>query len=141
VLLAFLPMRPIQILLNNLLYDVSELAIPLDEVDPEQLERPTRWDLHFVRLFMTVFGTLSSLFDAATFGVLLLFFHAGEALFQTGWFMESLTTQVLSSSSSSAPAATRCAAGPRAGWWPARSGRWGWPTCCPSHPWGPGSAS
>ncbi|EPX59269.1 Mg(2+) transport ATPase, P-type [Cystobacter fuscus DSM 2262] len=95
VLLAFLPMRPIQILLNNLLYDVSELAIPLDEVDPEQLERPTRWDLHFVRLFMTVFGTLSSLFDAATFGVLLLFFHAGEALFQTGWFMESLTTQVL----------------------------------------------
>lgn len=95
VLLPFLPMRPIQILLNNLLYDVSELAIPLDEVDPEQLERPTRWDLRFVRLFMAVFGTLSSLFDAATFGVLLLFFHADVALFQTGWFMESLTTQVL----------------------------------------------
>ncbi|WP_375772552.1 magnesium-translocating P-type ATPase [Archangium gephyra] len=95
VLLPFLPMRPIQILLNNLLYDVSELAIPLDEVDPEQLERPTRWDLRFVRLFMAVLGTLSSLFDAATFGVLLLFFHAEAALFQTGWFMESLTTQVL----------------------------------------------
>lgn len=95
VLLPFLPMRPIQILLNNLLYDVSELAIPLDEVDPEQVERPTRWDLRFVRLFMAVFGTLSSVFDAATFGVLLLLFHADVALFQTGWFMESLTTQVL----------------------------------------------
>lgn len=95
VLLPFLPMRPIQILLNNLLYDVSELAIPLDEVDPEQLERPARWDLRFVRLFMAVLGTLSSVFDAATFGVLLLFFHVGPALFQTSWFMESLTTQVL----------------------------------------------
>ncbi|HEX5749554.1 MAG TPA: magnesium-translocating P-type ATPase [Archangium sp.] len=95
VLLPFLPMRPIQILLNNLLYDVSELAIPLDEVDPELLERPTRWDLRLVRLFMGVLGTLSSVFDAATFGVLLLFFHAGAALFQTSWFMESLTTQVL----------------------------------------------
>ncbi|WNG23201.1 magnesium-translocating P-type ATPase [Cystobacter fuscus] len=95
LLLPFLPLRPIQILLNNLLYDVSELAIPLDEVDAEQLERPTRWDLRFVRLFMAVFGTLSSVFDAATFGVLLLLFHADAALFQTGWFMESLTTQVL----------------------------------------------
>jgi Mg2+-importing ATPase len=95
VLLPFLPMRPIQILLNNLLYDVSELAIPLDEVDPEQLERPTRWDLRFVRLFMAVLGGLSSVFDAATFGVLLLLFRADVALFQTGWFMESLTTQVL----------------------------------------------
>ncbi|PTL82462.1 magnesium-translocating P-type ATPase [Vitiosangium sp. GDMCC 1.1324] len=95
MLLPFLPLRPIQILLNNLLYDVSELAIPLDEVDAEQLERPTRWDLRFVRHFMAVFGALSSLFDAATFGVLLLLFHAHEPLFQTGWFMESLTTQVL----------------------------------------------
>lgn len=95
VVLPFLPMRPIQILLNNLLYDVSELAIPLDDVDAEQLEKPTHWDLRYVRLFMAVFGTLSSVFDAATFGVLLWLFHADVALFQTGWFMESLTTQVL----------------------------------------------
>jgi len=95
VLLPFLPMLPIQILLNNLLYDVSELAIPLDEVDVEQLERPTRWDLRSLRRFMAVLGTLSSVFDAATFGVLLFFFHAGAARFQTGWFMESITTQVL----------------------------------------------
>ncbi|MFL5345120.1 MAG: magnesium-translocating P-type ATPase [Hyalangium sp.] len=95
MLLPFLPMRPIQILLNNLLYDVSELAIPLDEVDPEQLARPPRWDLRSVQRFMAVFGVLSSLFDAATFAVLLLLFQARAALFQTAWFMESLTTQVL----------------------------------------------
>ncbi|RKH49431.1 magnesium-translocating P-type ATPase [Corallococcus sp. AB050B] len=95
LVLPFLPMLPIQILLNNMLYDVSELAIPLDTVDAEQLSRPTRWDLRFVRLYMAVFGTLSSLFDAATFTVLLHGFHAGAPLFQTGWFMESLTTQVL----------------------------------------------
>jgi magnesium-transporting ATPase (P-type) len=95
VLLPFLPMRPIQILLNNLLYDVSELAIPLDDVDPEQLARPPRWDLRGVQRFMAVFGVLSSLFDAATFAVLLLLFQANAALFQTAWFMESLTTQVL----------------------------------------------
>src|SRR6185312_3859268 len=94
VLLPFLPMRPIQILLHNLLYDVSELAIPLDEVDPEQLAQPPRLDLRRVQRFMAVFGVLSSLFDAATFAVLLLFFHANAALFQTAWFMESLTTQV-----------------------------------------------
>ncbi|NBD09625.1 magnesium-translocating P-type ATPase [Corallococcus silvisoli] len=93
--LPFLPMLPIQILLNNMLYDVSELAIPLDTVDAAQLARPTRWDLRFVRLYMAVFGTLSSLFDAATFVVLLHGFRAGAPLFQTSWFMESLTTQVL----------------------------------------------
>ncbi|GMU07678.1 magnesium-translocating P-type ATPase [Corallococcus caeni] len=95
LVLPFLPMLPIQILLNNMLYDVSELAIPLDTVDAEQLARPPRWDMRFVRLYMAVFGTLSSLFDAATFTVLLYGFHAGAPLFQTGWFMESLTTQVL----------------------------------------------
>ncbi|WP_224364449.1 magnesium-translocating P-type ATPase [Hyalangium versicolor] len=94
VLLPFLPMRPLQILLNNLLYDVSELAIPLDEVDSEQLAKPTRWDLRRMQRFMAVFGVLSSLFDAATFAALLLLFQAHEALFQTAWFMESLTTQV-----------------------------------------------
>nr|WP_277989504.1 magnesium-translocating P-type ATPase [Corallococcus sp. NCSPR001] len=95
LVLPFLPMLPIQILLNNMLYDVSELAIPLDTVDAEQLARPPRWDLRFVRLYMAVFGTLSSLFDAATFTVLLHGFRADAPLFQTGWFMESLTTQVL----------------------------------------------
>ncbi|NNB87878.1 magnesium-translocating P-type ATPase [Corallococcus exiguus] len=95
LVLPFLPMLPIQILLNNMLYDVSELAIPLDTVDSEQLARPPRWDMRFVRLYMAVFGTLSSLFDAATFTVLLHGFRADATLFQTGWFMESLTTQVL----------------------------------------------
>ncbi|WP_233595513.1 MULTISPECIES: HAD-IC family P-type ATPase [Corallococcus] len=95
LVLPFLPMLPIQILLNNLLYDVSELAIPLDTVDAEQLEKPPRWDMRVVRLYMAVFGSLSSLFDAATFAVLLRGFHADATLFQTGWFMESLTTQVL----------------------------------------------
>jgi P-type Mg2+ transporter len=95
LVLPFLPMLPIQILLNNMLYDVSELAIPLDTVDEDQLAKPTHWDLRFVRLYMALFGTLSSVFDAATFAVLLWGFHAGAPLFQTSWFMESLTTQVL----------------------------------------------
>ncbi|MCE9670841.1 magnesium-translocating P-type ATPase [Myxococcus stipitatus] len=95
VVLPFIPMRPLQILLNNLLYDVSELAIPLDSVDAEQVQRPTRWDLRGVRLFMAIFGALSSLFDVATFTVLLSLFPGDVALFRTGWFMESLTTQVL----------------------------------------------
>ncbi|MBU8898100.1 magnesium-translocating P-type ATPase [Corallococcus sp. H22C18031201] len=95
VLLPFLPMLPLQILLNNLLYDVSELAIPLDSVDDAQLARPTRWNLRHVRQFMALFGTLSSVFDAATFMLLLVVFRADAPLFQTSWFVESLTTQVL----------------------------------------------
>lgn len=95
LILPFLPMLPVQILLNNLLYDLSELPIPMDEVDAESLVRPPHWDIRFIRNFMLVLGPLSSLFDFLTFGILLLVFHASPALFQTGWFIESLATQVL----------------------------------------------
>ncbi|MET9492954.1 magnesium-translocating P-type ATPase [Nocardia sp. NPDC006630] len=93
--LPFLPMLPSQILLNNLLYDSSQLAIPTDNVDPEQLLRPSRWDIHLIQRFMLVFGPISSLFDFATFGVMLWVFHSGESLFHSGWFVESLATQTL----------------------------------------------
>jgi len=95
LLLPFLPMLPIQILLNNLLYDLSEIAIPMDRVDPIMLARPRRWNLALVRKFMFVLGPISSLFDFVTFFVLLRLLGAGEALFHTGWFVESLATQVL----------------------------------------------
>lgn len=88
-------MLPSQILLNNLLYDSSQLAIPTDNVDPEQLARPSRWDVGFIRRFMLFFGPVSSVFDFVTFGVMLWIFHAGEPLFQAGWFVESLATQAL----------------------------------------------
>ncbi|HSR26173.1 MAG TPA: HAD-IC family P-type ATPase, partial [Candidatus Eisenbacteria bacterium] len=93
--LHFLPMLPSQILLNNLLYDSSQLAIPTDNVDPEQLARPARWDVGFIRRFMLVFGPVSSLFDFATFAVMLWVFDAGATLFHSGWFVESLATQTL----------------------------------------------
>jgi P-type Mg2+ transporter len=95
LILPFLPMLPVQILLNNLLYAVSELPIPLDEVDREATERPEHWDMRFIRDFMLVMGPISSIFDYLTFGLLLLVFHATVAAFQTGWFIESLATQVL----------------------------------------------
>ena len=95
LILPFLPMLPVQILLNNLLYDVSEMPIPLDEVDSEITGKPEHWDMRFIRNFMLVLGPVSSVFDFLTFGLLLLVFHANEALFQTGWFIESLATQVL----------------------------------------------
>jgi Mg2+-importing ATPase len=93
--LPFLPMLPIQILLNNLLYDISEIAIPFDRVDPEAIVRPVKWDVRLIERFMLVFGPLSSIFDFLTFYALLALFGAGEALFQTGWFIESMTTQIL----------------------------------------------
>ena len=93
--LPFLPMLPIQILLNNLLYDVSEIAIPFDRVDPESTAKPVKWDVRLIERFMLVFGPVSSLFDFLTFYALLHLFGAGQALFQTGWFIESITTQVL----------------------------------------------
>jgi Mg2+-importing ATPase len=93
--LPFLPMLPSQILLNNLLYDVSEMTIPTDNVDEEQLLRPAHWDMTFIQRFMLAFGPLSSIFDFMTFGVMLFLFHAGPPLFRTGWFVESLATQSL----------------------------------------------
>ena len=93
--LSFLPMLPSQILLNNLLYDVGQLAIPGDRVDPEVLARPAAWDIAFVRRFMAVFGPVSSIFDFLTFYVMLVVLNAGHAEFRTGWFVESLATQTL----------------------------------------------
>jgi len=93
--LPFLPMLPTQILLNNLLYDLSELPIPTDNVDQEYVERPRRWDISFVRRFMVVFGPISSIFDFLTFFMMLFVFKATEPLFQTAWFLESLSTQTL----------------------------------------------
>jgi len=95
LVLPFLPLLPSQILLGNLLYDTGQLAIPTDEVDEEQLRRPSRWDIAFIRRFMLVFGPLSSIFDFITFGVMLWGFHAGPDLFRSGWFVESLATQTL----------------------------------------------
>ncbi|HEU0239957.1 MAG TPA: magnesium-translocating P-type ATPase [Micromonosporaceae bacterium] len=94
-LLPFLPMLPDQILLGNLLYDTSQLAIPTDDVDHEQLRRPSHWDIQFIRRFMLFFGPVSSVFDFATFGIMRWGFHAGPELFRSGWFIESLATQTL----------------------------------------------
>ncbi|MEM4594459.1 MAG: HAD-IC family P-type ATPase, partial [Zestosphaera sp.] len=93
--LPFLPMLPIQILLNNLLYDFSQSAIPTDEVDVEYIEKPRRLDIHFIRLFMACFGPVSSLFDFLTYFIMLYIFKASEPLFQTAWFIESLASQTL----------------------------------------------
>ena len=81
--------------MNNLLYDVGQLAIPTDEVDPEVLARPAAWDIGFVRRFMGTFGPISSIFDFATFFVMLRVLHASHAEFRSGWFVESLATQTL----------------------------------------------
>jgi Mg2+-importing ATPase len=93
--LSFLPMLPTQILLNNLLYDVSEMTIPTDNVDEELLARPSQWDIRLIRRFMSFFGPISSVYDFLTFAVMLRVFHAGPTLFRSGWFVESLVTQTL----------------------------------------------
>jgi P-type Mg2+ transporter len=93
--LSFLPMLPTQILLNNLLYDTSEMTIPTDNVDEEQLLRPAHWDLKLIQRFMLFFGPISSLFDFGMFAILLLGFDASHTLFRSGWFVESLATQSL----------------------------------------------
>lgn len=93
--LPFLPMLPTQILLNNFLYDLAQAAIPADNVDAVALRGPQHWDIGLIRRFMWVAGPISSLYDFLTFFVLLQVLHAGESEFHTGWFVESLTTQVL----------------------------------------------
>ena len=95
VFLPFLPMLPTQVLLNNLLYDLAQVTIPTDNVDPEVIRRPQRWNIGTIRNFMLVIGPISSLYDFLTFFVLLRVFHAGVASFHTGWFVESLATQTL----------------------------------------------
>jgi P-type Mg2+ transporter len=93
--LKFLPMLPIQILLNNLLYDVSESTIPTDNVDAAYTSTPKKWDIEFIKKFIMVFGPISSVFDFLTFLILIYGFNAGAALFQTAWFVESICTQTL----------------------------------------------
>jgi Mg2+-importing ATPase len=95
VFLPFLPMLPKQILLNNFLYDLSQITIPTDNVDESYIKKPHHWDISLIRNFMVFIGPISSIFDFLTFYVLLHFFHAGEAQFHTGWFIESLATQTL----------------------------------------------
>lgn len=90
LLLPFLPLLPKQILLTNLLTDFPEMTISTDSVDTELTDRPRRWDLRFIRRFMVVFGLLSSVFDYATFGVLLFVLRANTMQFRTGWFIESV---------------------------------------------------
>lgn len=93
--LPFLPMTPVQILLNNTLYDFSQLTIPSDNVDSESLLKPRHWDIGFIKKYMLFFGPISSLFDFITFFFLLWVFRFREGQFQTGWFLESLMTQTL----------------------------------------------
>jgi len=93
--LPFLPMTPLQILLTNGLYDISQLSIPTDNVDHASLLAPKQWDISFIRNYMVFFGPISSVYDFLTFGVMIFLFHAKGALFQTGWFIESIATEIL----------------------------------------------
>ena len=109
-LLPFLPMQPLQILTNNLLYDFSQTGIPMDNVDPELITKPVKWDINNIKRFMIFIGPISSIFDYATFALMWFFFKTSAyldpgiaaaqkdaiaRLFQTGWFVESLLTQTL----------------------------------------------
>jgi len=93
--LPFLPLAPLQVLLNNLLYDLSEIGIPFDAADPQDLARPKTWNMGSVLRFTLVMGPLSSLFDILTFAWLALGVHADMATFRTAWFVESIATQIL----------------------------------------------
>ncbi|MDT8782157.1 MAG: magnesium-translocating P-type ATPase [Candidatus Bathyarchaeota archaeon] len=95
IFLTFLPMLPVQILLNNLLYDISQSTITTDKVDEEYIERPKRWDMTFIKRFMISLGPVSSIFDFLTFFIMLYIFNAGPALFRTAWFVESIITAVI----------------------------------------------
>ncbi len=93
--LPFLPMLPTQILLNNLLYDISEIGVPFDSVRPEAVARPQTWDMRALIRFVAVMGPLSSIFDLLTFGGLIVLFHVSPPQFRTAWFLESMATQIL----------------------------------------------
>ena len=93
--LPFLPLLPKQILLTNLLTDFPEMAIASDRVDDISVATPHKWDIRFIKRFMIVFGLISSVFDYLTFGVLIFYLKAGEKLFQTGWFLESVISATL----------------------------------------------
>lgn len=93
--LPFLPMTPVQILLTNGLYDLSQLSIPSDNVDDESMIKPRHWNIDFIKNYMIFFGPISSVYDFLTYGVMIFMFHAQGALFQTGWFIESMATEIL----------------------------------------------
>ena len=95
LLLSFLPMLASQVLLENFLSDIPLTTIAGDNVDPEWVEKPVRWNNNFIRDYMILFGVVSSVFDFLTFGVLLLLFHASPVEFRTGWFIESLLTELV----------------------------------------------
>jgi Mg2+-importing ATPase len=95
VFLPFLPLLATQILLNNLLVDLPAMAIARDRVDPEWVAGPRQWDTEFIRDYMVSFGLISSVFDLLTFAMLLWIFHVAPAEFRTGWFVESLLTELL----------------------------------------------
>jgi Mg2+-importing ATPase len=95
LLLSFLPLLAPQILLNNFLSDIPAITIASDNVDPEMVERPRRWNTKFIRNYMILFGLVSSIFDFLTFGTLLFLFHATPEEFRTGWFVESLITELV----------------------------------------------
>lgn len=93
--LSFLPLLPKQVLLTNLLTDFPEMTIAVDSVDHEMIMKPRKWDIGFIRKFMLTFGLISSIFDYATFGVLLFIFHSSMMQFRTGWFIESVVSASL----------------------------------------------
>ncbi|MDD3225871.1 MAG: magnesium-translocating P-type ATPase [Clostridium sp.] len=97
IFVPFLPMMPIQVLTNNLLYDISQTAIPTDSVDEEWIEKPRKWAVDEIKKYIVHIGPVSSIFDYVTYFIMLFIFHAwnNPALFQTGWFLESLLTQTL----------------------------------------------
>ncbi len=95
VAIPFLPLTPVQVLINNLIYDVSEIGIPLDEVDPAAVTAPHSWSMADIMRFTLIMGPLSSLFDIATFGILRLVYDAPPEIFRTAWFVESMATQIL----------------------------------------------
>ncbi len=95
MILPFLPMLPSQVLLNNFLYDISEITIPTDNVDAPQLRRPAHWDMRLIRRFMSVFGPINAGFDFSMFALMLLVLHLSAPAFRTGFFIESFTTQTI----------------------------------------------
>ena len=95
VFLPFLPMLPLQIIFMNLLYDISNMTLPTDNVDAEETKQPKQWDIGFIRKFTVFMGPFSSLYDFLTYGIMLFIFGASATLFQTGWFVESFWTEVL----------------------------------------------
>ena len=95
VMLPFLPLLPVQILLNNFLSDLPAITIASDNVDKELVATPRKWNIQYIRRFMIIFGLQSSVFDFITFGILYYYFHASPEIFRTGWFMESLLSEIL----------------------------------------------